>query len=91
MPAYLEASRRARARLAGEIDYAATREVCGNVLEVDLGAFDVLLYFAGGAMPEEEDAAFRAKLARELRADALLVAWGPDAAEFDLPRSARSR
>lgn len=88
VPEYVEASRRARVLLEERIDYGATREICANVLEVDLAEFDVLLYFAGGAMPEAEDAKFREKLARELRPDARLVAWGPDAEEIDLPRLA---
>jgi len=37
-------------------------------------------------MPEDEEAAFAAKLGRELRPDARLVAWGPDAGGLDLPR-----
>lgn len=82
---YLEASRRARRRLSPPLDFTATTEVCGDVLALDLGAFDAILYFSGGAMPERAEEAFRAALDRQLRADAILIAWGPDAEEFTLP------
>lgn len=86
VPEYLEASRRARARLGGEIDYGCVRERLGSVFDLDLGAHEALLWFAGGAMPGEEEAAFAAKAARELHPGARLVAWGPDAGELSLRR-----
>lgn len=87
-PAYIEVSRRARARLSPPLDYARTGEVCDDVLNMDLSGFDALLYFSGGAMPEQAETAFRRALARELRPEAMFVTWGPDAEGFALPRRA---
>jgi len=84
VPEYLEVSRRARAGLGPELDFSHTREICANVLELDLHPFDVILYFAGGAMPWREEEVFRTALARELRPDARLLAYGPDAEGFPL-------
>ena len=85
VPEYLEASRRARARLAPQIDYGSVGEILGSAFDLDLAAYDVLLWFVGGAMPGEEEAAFAAKAGRELRAGARLVSWGPGAGELALP------
>lgn len=83
--AYLEVSARARRSLSPPLDFTATTEICADVLDLDLAGFDAVLYFSGGAMPERAERAFRAALGRQLRADALLIAWGPDAEEFALP------
>lgn len=89
VPEYLEASRIARSSLGGEIDFDGVTERRANVLEVDVHPFDAVLYFAGGAMPWQEEEAFREALRRELRPAAALVAWGPDAEGFDLPPRSR--